>query len=142
MGILKHAVLPILCLGHLFQAYKLIVDGKEELPKFYGWPGAADATAKMSPRELHMMGVILSSSLALAVNCIAAIATENSHYRGMATTLELIFFASEWYDAHVTGFPTTVKAAYAGIAALGLLVHSQEPGIFTKDKTNNKNKAS
>jgi hypothetical protein len=135
MGILKHIVLPILAIGHAFQAYKLLADGKEALPKFYGWP---DAAAPMSPRELHMMGVILSASLTLLANCIAGIFFENAHYRGMATTLELIFFGSELYDAHVTGFPTMVKGGFAAIALLGLLVHSQEPGIFTKDKTKQK----
>lgn len=135
MGILKHAVLPILAVGHAFQAYKILADGKEEIPKFYGWPGAEKT---MSPRELHMMGVILSTSLTLFVNCVAGIFLENAHYRGMTTLLELIFFSSELCDAHVTGFPTKVKAAFAAVALVGLIVHSMEPGVFTKDKSKSK----
>jgi hypothetical protein len=135
MGILKHAVLPILAVGHAFQAYKIMADGKEALPKFYGWPGAE---SPMSPRELHMMGVILSISVTLLVNCVAGIFLENAHYRGMATLLELVFFSCELYDAQVTGFPTMVKAVFAAVALVGLVVHSMEPGVFTKDKSKNK----
>ena len=132
MGLLKHIVLPVLALGHAFQAYKILIDGKEELPKFYGWPGANDP---LTPREQHMMGIVLSISLTLLVNCIAAIVLENSHYRGMAALLEFIFFAGEAYDAQTTGFPVLVKEIFALVALVGLIVHSQEPGIFTKDKT-------
>ena len=137
MGLLKHAVLPVLAVGHAFQAYKILIDGKEEIPKYYGWQGA---DVPLSPRELHMMGIVLAVSLTLTVNCISAIAFENAHYRGMATLLEFIFFASEAYDAQKTGFPFTVKLAFALIALIGLIVHSQEPGIFTKDKTKSKAK--
>ena len=137
MGALKHAVLPILAVGHAFQAFKLLTDGKEELPKYYGWPGAEEP---MSPRELHMMGVILSASLALLVNCVAGIFLENSHYRGMAALLELVFFAAESYDAWVTGFPIHVKLSFATVALTGLIIHSMEPGVFTKDKAKAKTK--
>lgn len=135
MGILKHIVLPVLALGHAFQVYKIGMDGKEDLPKFYGWPGPS---TPMSPRELHMMGMILSASLTLLVNCVAGIFLENSHYRGMATLLELVFFSAEFYDANQTGFPSYVKAGFAAVALVGLLVHSQEPGFFTKDKKKDK----
>jgi hypothetical protein len=131
MGILKHAVLPILAVGHAFQVFMILTKGKEKLPKFYGWPGAQPS---MSPRELHMMGVILSASLTLLVNCVAGIFLENAHYRGMATMLELVFFSAEFYDAYSAGFPALVKAGFAAVALVGLVVHSQEPGIFTKDK--------
>lgn len=137
MGLLKHVVLPILAAGHAFQAYKILTDGKEDLPKFYGWPGADEP---MTPRELHMMGIVLSISLTLFVNCVAAIVLENSHYRGMATLLEFIFFGCEAFDAQKTGFPITVKEVFAAVALIGLIVHSQEPGIFTKDKTKAKAK--
>jgi len=135
MGLLKHVVLPILAVGHAFQAYKILTDGKEELPKFYNWPGADEP---MTPRELHMMGIVLSISLTLFVNCVAAIALENAHYRGMATLLEFIFFGCEAYDAQRTGFPVSVKEVFAFVALIGLAVHSQEPGIFTKDKAKTK----
>jgi hypothetical protein len=135
MGILKHFVLPVLAVGHAFQLYKIVVDGKEELPKFYGWP---DAEEPMTSRELHMMGVIVASSLTLLVNCVAGIFLENSHYRGMATLLEFIYFGAELYDAKQTGFPVNVKAGFAAIALVGLIVHSMEPGVFTEDKTKSK----
>jgi hypothetical protein len=135
MGILKHFVLPLLALGHAFQVYKLVVDGKEALPKFYGWPGSEEP---MSPRELHMMGIILSSSIVLFVNCSAGIFLENAHFRGMAALLEFIFFSAETYDAYITGFPIYVKFGFGIIAMVGLAVHAMEPGIFTKDKGSDK----
>lgn len=137
MGVLKHIVLPILAVAHAFQAFKILTDGKDELPKFYGWPGSS---APLTSRESHMMGVILSISLALSVNCFASILFENAHYRGMATVLELIYFGSEFYDAYKTGFPFEIKAGFAALALIGLLIHSMEPGIFTKDKTKSKTK--
>lgn len=109
MGILKHAVLPVLAIGHAFQAYKILTEGKDALPAYYGWPGSEEP---LTPRELHMMGVILSISLTLMVNCMAGIFFENAHYRGMATVLELIFFSLEYYDAAVNsaGFPANANS--------------------------------
>jgi hypothetical protein len=137
MGVLKHIVLPILACAHAFQAFKILTDGKSELPKFYGWPGAS---TPLSAREEHMMGVILSISLALAVNCFISILFETAHYRGMATLLELVYFGSEFLDAYATGFPYKIKACFAALALIGLVIHSMEPGIFTKDKTKAKTK--
>ena len=137
MGALKHIVLPVLAIAHAFQAFKILTDGKNELPKFYGWP---DASTPLSAREQHMMGVILSISLALSVNCFASILFENAHYRGMATLIELIYFGSECYDALAAGFPYEIKAFFTALAFIGLAIHSMEPGIFTKDKTKTKAK--
>jgi hypothetical protein len=138
MGMLKHIVLPALAIAHAFQAYKILVDGKDALPKFYGWP---DSTIPLTAREQHMMGVILSISLALSMNCFASILLENAHYRRMATFLELIYFGSEVYDAYEMGFPYEIKAGFAALALVGLVVHSMEPGILTKDKNTGKTKS-
>jgi hypothetical protein len=132
MGILKHIILPILAVTHAFQAYKILSDGKDSLPSFYGWP---DAASPLSPREQHLMGIVLSISVTLAINCFISIFLETAHYRGMTTLLELVYFGLETYDAYTTGFPFEVKAAFAGMTLLGLVIHTMEPGIFTKDKS-------
>ena len=139
MGVLKHFVLPVLAVAHAFQAYKILLVGKDEIPRLYGWPHGSDP---LTPREEHMMGVILAMSLTLFVNCVAGVFLENAHYRGMATVLEFIFFGAQLWDAQLTGFPTNIKIIYTVVAGSGLLVHSMEPGIFTKDKIDKTKKKS
>jgi hypothetical protein len=137
MGILKHIVLPILAVAHAFQVYKILVDGKDALPGFYGWP---ESTTPLTLREQHLMGMVLSISATLAVNCVASVFLETSHYRGMAAVLEVIYFGAEAYDAYITSFPYQVKGTFAGIALFGLIIHSLEPGLLTKDKKKIKSK--
>jgi hypothetical protein len=84
------------------------------------------------------MGIVLSISATLAINCFVSIFLETAHYRGMATVLELIYFGTEAYDAYSTGFPYEVKGSFAALALVGLLIHAMEPGLFTKDKTKTK----
>jgi hypothetical protein len=135
MGLLKHFILPILAIAHAFQAYKILSDGKDSLPSFYGWP---DDASPLTSREQHLMGIVLSISVALAINCFISIFLETAHYRGMATLLEVVYFGLEAYDAYTLGFPFEVKGTFAGIALVGLVIHTMEPGIFTKDKTKTK----
>jgi hypothetical protein len=135
MGLLKHFVLPFLAVVHAFQAYKILIDGKDSLPSFYGWP---ESSTPLTVREGHLMGIVLSISATLAVNCFASIFLETAHYRGMATLLELIYFGTETYDAYTTGFPYEVKGSFAAVALMGLIVHAMEPGLFTKDKSKTK----
>ena len=135
MGILKHIVLPVLAVVHAFQAYKILTDGKDSLPGFYGWP---ESSAPLTVRENHLMGIVLSISATLAINCFVSIFLETAHYRGMAALLELVYFATEAYDAYTIGFPYEVKGGFAGIALVGLIIHAMEPGLFTKDKTKTK----
>ena len=135
MGILKHIVLPVLAVVHAFQAYKILIDGKDSLPDFYGWP---KSSVSLTVRESHLMGIVLSISATLAINCFASIFLETAHYRGMAVLLEFVYFAIETYDAYTTGFPYEVKGVFAGIALVGLIFHAMEPGLFTKDKSKTK----
>ena len=135
MGILKHIVLPALAVVHAFQAYKILTDGKDSLPSFYGWP---ESSTPLTVREGHLMGIVLSISATLAINCFASIFLETAHYRGMAALLELIYFGTESYDAYTTGFPYEVKGSFAAIALVGLVLHAMEPGLFTKDKAKTK----
>jgi hypothetical protein len=132
MGILKHIVLPLMVIVHGFQAYQIMFNGKDSIPSFYGWPEQKPLNA----REMHFMGLVLSSSITLMLNCMIGILMENAHYRGIATFLEVIYFSSEAYDAYTTGYPVVIKLSFAAICAVALMIHSMEPGILTKDKTN------
>lgn len=130
MGILKHVVLPMMVIVHAFQAYQIIVHGKDSIPSYYGWPDEKP----LNDREVHLMGLILSSSIIIMMNCIIGVVMENAHYRGIATLLEVIYFSIEAYDAYITGYPVTIKLSFASFCAIALMIHSMEPGIVTKDK--------
>ena len=78
---------------------------------------------------------------------------ENAHYRAMATFLELVLYSLDLADAMyentflVLGgeeggklFTLVPLAIMTGVTVLGLLIHSQEPGLFTKDKNGKKTK--
>lgn len=131
MGLLKHVILPVLTFVHAFQAYQIYGKGKDSISSFYGWPDQG----KLSDRELHLIGIIGSISIALMINCVIGVAMENAHYRGVATFVEVIYFSLEAIDAYETGYPVGVKLTLALVCAVGLMVHAMEPGIFTKDKS-------
>ena len=76
---------------------------------------------------------------------------ENAHYRAMATLLELVLYSLDLADAMYENtfldeeggeklFTLVPLAVMTGVTLLGLLVHSQEPGLFTKDKNEKKTK--
>lgn len=138
MGILKHIVLPIMVIVHAFQAYQILANGKDSISTFYGWPDQKP----LNGREVHLMGMILSSSIILMMNCIIGIIMENAHYRGIATFLEVLYFSLESYDAYITGYPVIVKLSFASVCAVALMIHSMEPGILTKDKKSTTTKKS
>lgn len=68
---------------------------------------------------------------------------ESAHYRAMATFLELVLYSLDLADAmyentllgdDMTPFTLVPLATMTVLTVLGLLLHSQEPGLFTKDK--------
>lgn len=132
MGLLKHFILPLFVVFHSVTVYLVFSGQKELLPTIAQWP---NADAPLSPLESHLLGALGGANLALELNCLVGIFYENSHYRGMVASVELIFFAGDWYDAHLTGFPTETLMIMTILAAAGLLIHVMEPGIFTKDKS-------
>lgn len=83
---------------------------------------------------------LVGGQAALLINCLAGVLLENAHYRGMAIFLEAIFWSYDLYDSMQTGMPTDFLMMASGVAIVGLLVHSMEPGIFTSDKTASKKK--
>jgi hypothetical protein len=136
MGILKHFVLPIFCLYRAGIVIIGLTQGKDGVAKVANFPIGEDG---MTPVETHMMGAFVGLSAALLFNAIAAIMTENSHYRAMATAVEFIISATDAYDTLYLagpGFDATFLIGCSLLAGVGLAVHSREPGIFTKDKKN------
>ena len=92
--------------------------------------------ASMTDFELHLLHCLGGVCLLFAINNIVAIAVENSHYRGMAMLLHTIFFACDTlsYVALGRGQRSVVPLVLLAMGVIGLIVHSMEPGIFTKDK--------
>lgn len=108
-------------------------------------------TIKLTPIERHLLGAGFTFHVVLTINNIAAIMVENAHYRAMATFLELVLYSLDLADAMYENtflardeeaklFTLVPLAMMTGVTVLGLVVHSQEPGLFTKDKNEKKTK--
>lgn len=147
MGALKHVVLPLCALAHLAAIGVFSLKGKEYMADMLEWPRT---TVALTPIERHLLGAGWTFHVALIVNDIAAIMVENAHYRGMATFLEFVLYAGDLVDAVYENtllpdgaereFTLVPLAAMSAVTLLGLLVHSREPGLFTKDKDAKKEK--
>jgi hypothetical protein len=131
MGLLKHAILPLLGAVHALVFVSVVLRGKEEFARELG---LLSEGAAMTDMESHLFGVLVFTHLLLFVNCVAGVFLENSHYRGMAAILEVIFFGGDLYDTYMVGLPTEALIVLFSVAFVGLVVHTNEPGIFTKDK--------
>lgn len=132
MGLLKHAILPAFVFLDLAFTYKfLIAEDISLLAESWG----RDFT-KLPPTdiELHLLHVVGGACLLLAINNIAAILIENSHYRGMAVLLHTICFGVDTYSYMKLGRNAVAPLVLVAIGVVGLGVHSMEPGIFTNDK--------
>ena len=137
MGILKHLVLPVFCLYHLGTIGIALTQGKKGLAVVAGFFESDDPD--LTRLEVHFLGAYVGISLGLLFNSLGAILVENSHYRGMATGLELIVAATDAIDGLYFSGPGFEDGAYflvglSVLATFGLIVHAMEPGIFTKDK--------
>ena len=144
MGALRHAVLPLCVLAHLAAIAVFTLRGKEFMADTLEWPRI---TTALTPVERHLLGAGFVFHVVLAVNDVAAIWVENAHC-GMATLLEFILYAGDLADAVYENrllegsgggeFTLIPLAAMSVVTLLGLVVHSLEPGVFTKDKNSKK----
>ena len=137
MGLLKHVVLPLYALLDVSVIYKaLIIEDINDMS-----PDSVLSTDQMTPVEQHFLHCLGGVGLMLLVNNVAAICVENSHYRGMAVLLNIIFFATDAYSYVKMGLevPTAVYVI-VGLGVIGLIVHANEPGIFTNDHDKKKTK--
>lgn len=140
MGVLKHAVLPLCAFAHVFAIAVFVFKGKEYMADLLEWPRD---TETLTPIERHLLGAGFTFHIVLLSNNIVAIAVENAHYRAMATFLELILYSIDLADAIYENsllaegrqlFTLAPLASMTVVTLIGLVVHSKEPGIFTKDK--------
>lgn len=131
MGLLKHAVIPFNALVNALFFYKfLIAEDYAEIMADWG----KDDTP-LTPLENHLFHIGGGIGLAFLINSLAAIFVENSHYRMMVCLLQIVIFTVDGYsyvklDVNIN----PIIYVIVGVNVVGLLVHSQEPGIFTKDK--------
>lgn len=133
MGLLKHAVLPFFALINAFLAYKALVEedfGIFELDNF----GRDLSQVPPTSVERHLLDALGATCVCFLINCLAAIFVENSHYRGMVVALQTLFFAIDAMSYRKLGIdiPAVIYVCVAA-GAVGLVVHANEPGIFTRD---------
>ena len=137
MGLLKHVVLTIYALIDLLVLSFLVTEEFDpDLSKTWG-----KSDTPITDLEMHLMHAVAGVGLVLLVNNIAAIFVENSHYRGMAVVLQMLFFSVDAYSYIRLGkdIPGIIYFII-GLGLVGLVVHSKEPGIFTKDHGPGKSK--
>lgn len=123
MGLLKHAVIPFNALVNalVFYSNPNPFWGKDDRP--------------LTALEHHLFHMVGGRDLAFLIHFLAAIFVENSHYRMMVCLLQIVIFTIDGYsnvklDVNIN----PIIYVIVGVNVVGLLVHSQEPGIFTKDK--------
>ena len=101
--------------------------------------GRCHADSEFSTLESHLLGAFGAFHAAVGFGCAVGFLMEHSHFRAVMTTMELILWSLDGYDAIQTQSRSiTFFAVNVGIAAVGLVVHSQEPGVFTKDHNKEK----
>ena len=140
MGLLKHFLLPIFSLFHAVVAKICLIDEGLVQMSSRGLSSLKKRDLNDQPPtelELHFTRTIGGMSLVFVVNNIIAIFHENgSHYRGIAILLEAIYFTITSYSC-IKGKrnDSTHSFIMLGVSVIGLIIHSMEPGIFTKDKS-------
>ena len=137
MGLLKHVVLPLYALIDLaVLSFLFTEEADAQMLETFG-----KGDSPLTDLELHLMHAIAGVGIILLVNNIAAIFVENSHYRGMAVVLQMLFFSVDTYSYIAMGKDIPgILYFILGLGFVGLVVHSQEPGIFTKDHGPGKSK--
>lgn len=133
MGLLKHVVLPFNALLNAAFAYKLLI-AEDYADIMADWGN--NGSSPMTPMEHHLFHVLGGITAGTFINCIAAIFVENSHYRMMVCALQVLFFSVDGRSYVKLGvdIPAAIYLV-VGVNVVGLVVHSQEPGLFTKDKS-------
>mmetsp|Transcript_23937 Transcript_23937/g.35029 ORF Transcript_23937/g.35029 Transcript_23937/m.35029 type:complete len:143 (-) Transcript_23937:214-642(-) len=133
MGLLKHVTLPLLALLHSFVAFTAIVGDRGSLPSIFDWPVPLD-NEDSSLYVKHAFGIIGGFHAAFAFATIVGVLHEDAHFRAILATMELIIWGNGGLDAMFMGFPCAFAYVASGLAAVSLVIHMMEPGIFTKDK--------
>ena len=141
MGLLKHVILPTYCLLHANLVFMLMI--RKDIPgtvALFDFPAKEGESQEPTVWEQHLFGILAGEHLAFLSGNLVGIFHEHSHFRAIITAMELIHWAAGGYDASVHGVPCGFAYAMAAMAAVGLLVHSREPGLLTADNSKGKEK--
>jgi hypothetical protein len=137
-GLLKTVVLPYFACLHAYTFASIFLFGRAHFAKL-AWPDVVTADSEFSTLESHLLGAFGAFHAAIGFGCAVGFLMEHSHFRAVMTTMELILWSLDGYDAIQTKSRSiTFFAVNVGIAAVGLFIHSQEPGVFTKDHNKEK----
>jgi hypothetical protein len=139
MGLLKHLAIPVFCVVHAYAIYTISISG--DIPggiKTFQWPPKEGKNQGLTLWEKHLFGMVAAAHASFFVVCLLGIFREHSHFRGIVAIMEATFWAVGSHNAVGLGFPYELSVGLAGLAVLGLIVHSLEPGLFTKDKSKSK----
>jgi hypothetical protein len=132
MGLLKHFVFPVMVLAH---GGISLVGFTSGLHQAMIDAGVLEADHKLTAFEGHALEIMTGVHAMMFYGAIMGLAFENAHYRGVHIIKEAIFFGTIAYCDYKQGYPMVVSTAMTVLALVGTIVHSMEPGVFTKDKT-------
>jgi hypothetical protein len=134
MGLLKHVLLPGFGLMHAASA--AACSDLKGWAKLVGLQDDILEEDEKSVRQNHMLGVVRGFNLAMMTLCALGVFKEHAHFRGQIILAEFVLFATAAVDAFRLGGLNYIVPGASALAALGgFIVHSLEPGIFTKDKS-------
>ena len=147
MGLLKHVVLPLFGFFHAMTAYTAYFGDRHGMPSQFDWPANSVETpdGKLTLYEDFLFGIVGCFHASFFVGCLMGIVLKDaSTFRLILAVMECVMWGVGGLDgARLLGYEA--QAAYSsfilsGIAAVGIVVHQLEPGIFTKDKETTKTK--
>lgn len=144
MGILKHAILPGFALIHAgaFYACKDL----ETFSKLIGLRTKSEGDIAASEgketdaevAQKHMLGSLRGFHLTMMALCTVGFLKESAHFRKEIVLGECLLCGAISFDAfrlRQHGLRWHIPGLQAVVAAIGAVINSMEPGIFTKDKT-------
>eukprot|EP00522_Entomoneis_paludosa_P004223 CAMPEP_0172467020 /NCGR_PEP_ID=MMETSP1065-20121228/57732_1 /TAXON_ID=265537 /ORGANISM="Amphiprora paludosa, Strain CCMP125" /LENGTH=139 /DNA_ID=CAMNT_0013224037 /DNA_START=76 /DNA_END=495 /DNA_ORIENTATION=- len=134
MGLLKHAVLPLFALLHASVSLVLWTQGPEGVIPMFDWPAKAGDDQAVTVWEAHALGILGGCEIALSFLCVVGI-FESSRFRSIIIVAEAMVWGVGAFDAFKNGVPYEFAATMFVIATVSGVIHSQEPGLFAKDKT-------
>jgi hypothetical protein len=138
MGVLKHVLFPVLTLLHIVVVSFYLTGRNHLMPKMLDMPGAENERTSI---ELHLQAVVSGFWLMLLFCCLCGIFYENAHFRGIVAVMHLIVFTNDVYDCVIRegwGHLAPNIAIMDIFILVCIIIHSQEPGLFTKDKSTKK----
>jgi hypothetical protein len=142
MGLLKHFVLPALSVLHASALILAATKGRYAIvTELFDWPSqyaGDDVIKELSLWEDHCLGIIMGAHMALLFGCVAGI--KHSEFCTLVTAMELIYCGNGAWDAYRLGMPCMIAMMLTTMCTVGLVVHYREPGVFTKDQSENNNR--